>query len=177
MLVGAGCGGDDDTSGGTATETISTTDAGTETEEVEAAPEAMETDEGGEAAPAGAGDLAPGTGRVTIGGTTWDVVADVQCLDYGVALGFQGHASDDPSVTVTLDANTDDPTAASASIDDGEEAGWRAGSEHVSLGATVPETTIDDGYGTGSATFVNTLGSLGDGTYETAAGTYEFYCE
>lgn len=179
----AGCGGgESDTSGSAATTgTISTTTVESEPGDMESeASEDMETDDAGEDASASAdnsGGLAQGTGRVTIGGTTWDIVADIQCLNFGVALGFQGHAADDPNVQVTLDANTDDPTVASASIDVGDEDGWKAGSEYVSLGATIPETTVDDGYGTGSATFVNTLGSRGDGTYETAPGTYEFYCE
>jgi hypothetical protein len=180
----AGCGGgDSETSGSAATTgTISTTTTESETGEGESeASEEMETDDAGEDASASAddaGDLAQGTGRVTIGGTTWDIVADIQCLNFGVALGFQGHAADDPNVRVSLDANTDDPTVASASVEVGEEASWRAGPEYVSLGATVPETTTDDGYGTGAATFVNTLNpDPGTGTYETAAGTYEFYCE
>jgi len=39
--------------------------------------------------------------------------------------------------------------------------------------------TAQNGHGTGSATFVNTLDRNGfaTGTYETASGSYEFTCD
>ncbi len=45
-----------------------------------------------------AGGLAAGTARITIGDTTWEAVADIQCLDFGTALGFRGstHAARSP---------------------------------------------------------------------------------
>lgn len=160
LLVLAACG-DDDSSDDGAEEAPSETTTG---DDQAASPE---TSAGGN----GPGDLAAETGRVTIGDTTWEIVADIQCLDFGVALGFQGHAVDDPEVLVALDANIDDPSANSAQVDLGDETDWRAGDTYVDLGATIPEVTAEDGYGTGTATFVN-INSQG----QTAEGSYEFYC-
>jgi hypothetical protein len=114
-----------------------------------------------------------GTGTVTVGDTTWEVVADIQCIDFGVAMGLQGHAVDDPEVSVTLDANTDEPTMAGASVDGGDAFHWRAGEEFEDFGGTTPETTIEDGVGRGTATFVDTLSGP---DYVTAEGSWEFSC-
>lgn len=117
-------------------------------------------------------DLAPGTARITIGDTTWEGTADINCLDFGIALGFQGHDVDNPETTILLDANTDDATVNSATVDIDDSTDWRAGDTYVAMGATIPTiTAAGDGYGAGSATFVNILGDN-----ETAEGTYEFYC-
>ena len=124
------------------------------------------------------GDLDPGTARVTIGTTTWTATA-IACANFGgSALGFVGQADSDPAVSVTLDAIPADPPSNSARVDVSANVSWRAGEAHVGLGATIPTVTAQNGYGTGSATFVNTLdpNGLAAGTYETAAGTYEFNC-
>jgi hypothetical protein len=163
VLMMAACGGDDDDA---ASEQTAPSDAVTAPTDDGGADDG-ESEEGG----TGPGGLAAGTARVTIGGTTWEGVAD-QCLDFGVALGFQGSATDDPEIGINLDANTDDPSANSADVDLGDEGFWRAGPEYVSLGATIPEVTAEDGYGTGTATFADV--STADGV--TAEGTYEFYC-
>jgi len=125
-----------------------------------------------------AGGVAPGTARVTIGGTTWMATAS-SCGNFGgTALIFTGQANGDPSISITLDAIPADPPSNSARIDVSDEVSWRAGQSVQDLGGTVPMVTAQNGYGTGSATFVNTLDPNGfsTGVYATATGDYEFNC-
>jgi hypothetical protein len=122
--------------------------------------------------------LASGTARVTIGSTTWIATA-AQCANFGgSALGFVGYADSDPSISIVLDAVPADPPSNSARIDVSVNVSWRAGEAHQSLGATIPVVTAQNGYGTGTATFVNTLdpAGLAGGTFATATGDYEFNC-
>lgn len=168
LIVGA-CGGDDDSG---PADTPAPTNASGDAPATTAATTATTTTEAAPAA--GPSGLAPNTGRVTIGDTTWEAIADIQCIDFGVALGFQGHAVDDPSITILLDANTDDPSANSAQIEIGDDIDWRAGDIFVDAGATVPVVTAENGYGTGTATFVNN--GFGETQGETAEGSYEFFC-
>lgn len=124
------------------------------------------------------GELEPGTARVTIGSTTWTATA-ISCANFGgTALGFAGVADSDPSITITLDAVPADPPSNSAHVDVSDDLRWRAGEAHTDLGATIPTVTAQNGYGTGSATFVNVLDPDGPSTgiYETATGDYEFNC-
>lgn len=121
----------------------------------------------------GGDDGAQGTGTITIGGTTWEVVGDVACVDYETAMGLQGHAVDDPSIAVVLNANVDEPTAAYATVDGGDAFQWQAGEGFETLGATVPQTEVVDGSGRGTATFVDTLSGP---EYVTAEGSWEFSC-
>lgn len=121
--------------------------------------------------------LAPGIARVTIGGTTWTATA-VACPNFESALGFVGMTDDEPPVSITLDAVPADPPSNSARVDVSDNVSWRAGEAHVSLGATIPVVTAQNGHATGSTTFVNTLDPNGpsSGTYQAASGTYEFTC-
>lgn len=63
-------------------------------------------------------------------------------------------------------------------MDVNEDVRWRAGEAHMDLGATIPTVTAQNGYGTGSAIFVNVFDPVGisTGVYETASGEYEFNC-
>ena len=72
-------------------------------------------------------------------------------------MGLQGHAVDDPEVSVLLNASVDQTTAVYATVDAGDAFQWQAGAGYESLGATVPQTAIDGGTGSGTATFVDTL--------------------
>jgi hypothetical protein len=123
------------------------------------------------------GDLDAGTARVTIGSTTWTATA-IACANFGSAAGFVGQADSDPTISITLDAIPSDPASNSARVDVSDNVSWRAGAAHVDIGATIPAVTASNGYGTGSATFVNTLDPDGfsSGVYETASGDYEFRC-
>ncbi len=121
-----------------------------------------------------AGGLAAGTARITIGDTTWEAVADIQCLDFGSALGFKGHAVDDPTITIDISANTGRPSSNSSQVHTDDDIDWHAGEGDVRFGATIPVVTADSGYGTGTATFVN-IGA-GGVAGETAEGSYEFFC-
>jgi hypothetical protein len=166
VLLMAACGGDDSDAADPPDAAGQATDADAPDDE------ASDSESGQDGDGAGPGGLEAGTARVTIGDMTWEGVAD-QCLDFGVALAFVGQATDDPEISISLDANTDDPSANSASVDLGDDGQhWRAGAEYASLGATVPEVTAANGYGTGTATFANVRTAEG----ETAEGTYEFFC-
>jgi hypothetical protein len=170
VFMMAACGGDDDAADD-ADPSVEATDEPTDGDAPDDEESDSADDSGTDGGGTGRGGLVAGTARVTIGDTTWEAVAD-QCLDFGVALGFQGRATDDPEIGISLDANTDDPSANSASVDLGDDGFWRAGNEYLTLGATIPEVTAEDGYGTGTATFADV--NTADGV--TADGTYEFYC-
>ncbi|NNM31414.1 MAG: hypothetical protein HKO53_00015 [Gemmatimonadetes bacterium] len=125
------------------------------------------------------GNLAPGTARITISGTTWMATATI-CGNFGgTALRFAGVANTDPNVSFDLDAVPADPPSNSARVDVSQDVSWRAGESVVPDGGTVPVVTAQNGYGTGSATFVNTLDpdGISTGVYETASGDYEFNCQ
>lgn len=107
-LLAGGCGGNDASADGDGQPPATTAAAPSPTEPPAGGTPDTTARSDSEGGPDG---LAPGTGRITIEGTTWEAVADIQCLDFGVALGIQGHAVDDPSIIILLDANTDDPTA------------------------------------------------------------------
>lgn len=179
VLIAGGCSGGDDTAdvenqapSTASAEPSSTTTTSGSSSDTPAAGDGSETTVPDSAG--GQGGLPAGTARVTIGDTTWEAVADIQCLDFGAALGFQGHAVDDPTITITLDANTADPLANGAQVDVDDNTDWRAGDAYAAQGATVPVVTAESGYGTGTATFANIAGGGVGG--ETAQGSYEFFC-
>ena len=180
VLISTGCGGDDAAPSvdSEAQEQAPSQDDGSDSaanteDEADSSPDTGEGDEPADdpGTDAGPGGLEPGTGRVTVGDMTWDIVADLQCIDFGQALAFLGHAVDDPTVTVTLDANTLDATANTARVEVGDTADWRADDIFADNGSSTPEVTAEDGYGTGVATFFDSRGGGG-----TAEGSYEFYC-
>ena len=82
------------------------------------------SDDSGMMDPEESGHLAPGTARVTIGGTTWTATA-VACGNLGgTTLRFVGQADGDPDVSIDLDAVPADPPSNNAEVNVNESLSW-----------------------------------------------------
>ena len=109
------------------------------------------------------GDGAAGTGTVTIGDMTWQVVADIDCYDSGSHGAYlQGHVVDDPDLIVDLDAGLENGDQARLVSSDPEGLSWIADGDTT-------QTSNEGGIGKGTGTFFNEFN-------ERVPGSWEFTC-